>query len=96
MISARFPVSSGRIELNGDDITSLRAFEINRRGLSRSFPLPKDFGTLVFEVDCLNVWNKVTFGNPVATFGAANFGTITGTAGSYSPRDFQFAGHINF
>src|SRR5207248_4534393 len=61
--------------------------------LSRSFPLPKDFGTLVFEVDCLNVWNKVTFGNPVATFGAANFGTITGTAGSYSPRDFQFAGH---
>jgi hypothetical protein len=64
--------------------------------LSRSFPLPKDIGTFVFEVDCLNVWNKVTFGNPVATFGASNFGTITGTAGSYSPRDFQFAGHINF
>ncbi|HEX3570929.1 MAG TPA: TonB-dependent receptor [Acidobacteriaceae bacterium] len=64
--------------------------------LSRSFPLPKDIGTFVFEVDCLNVWNKVTFGNPVATFGASNFGTITGTAGSYNPRDFQFAGHINF
>jgi hypothetical protein len=64
--------------------------------LSRSFPLPKDIGTFVFEVDCLNVWNKVTFGNPVATFGASNFGTITGTASSYSPRDFQFAGHINF
>lgn len=64
--------------------------------LSRSFPLPKDIGSFVFEVDCLNVWNKVTFGNPVATFGASNFGTITGTASSYSPRDFQFAGHINF
>ena len=62
--------------------------------LSRSFPLPKDFGTFVFEVDCLNVWNKVRMNNPVATFGASNFGTITGASGN--PRDFQFAGHINF
>jgi hypothetical protein len=62
--------------------------------LHRSFNLPKDFGTFVFEVDCLNTWNKVTFSSPAATFGAANFGQISSV--SNSPRDFQFAGHINF
>jgi hypothetical protein len=62
--------------------------------LRRSFPLPRDFGTLVFEADCLNAWNKVQFGGPGASFGSATFGTISGV--SNSPRDWQFAGHINF
>ena len=62
--------------------------------LHRTFPLPKDFGTFVFEVDCLNTWNKVTFSGPSATFGASNFGQISGIANN--PRDFQFAGHFNF
>jgi hypothetical protein len=38
----------------------------------------------------------VTFGAPVATYGAANFGEITGISTTFLPRDFQFAGHINF
>jgi Carboxypeptidase regulatory-like domain len=59
----------------------------------RSFSLPREMA-LVFEVDCLNTWNKVTFSAPAATFGAATFGTIAGIANS--PRDFQFAGHFNF
>jgi hypothetical protein len=63
--------------------------------LHRSFPLPKDFGTFVFEVDCINVWNKVTMSAPAATFGASNFGTI-GSVGGTASRDFQFAGHLNF
>lgn len=62
--------------------------------LKRSFPLPKDIGSFVFEVDCLNVWNKVQFSGPGVTYGASSFGQITGVANS--PRDFQFAGHINF
>jgi Carboxypeptidase regulatory-like domain len=62
--------------------------------LHRTFNLPKDIGTFVFEVDCLNTWNKVTFSGPAATVGASNFGQITGVANT--PRDFQFAGHINF
>jgi hypothetical protein len=62
--------------------------------LHRTFLLPKDIGSIVFEVDCLNVWNKVTFGAPAATFGASNFGQVTSVANN--PRDFQFAGHINF
>jgi len=59
LISARFPVSSGRIELNGGDITSLRAFEINRRGLSRSFQITNIFHNLtVFDnVRCAVLWS---------------------------------------
>jgi hypothetical protein len=48
----------------------------------------------VFEADCLNTWNNVVFSSPNATFGSSAFGTINGI--SNSPRDFQFAGHINF
>jgi hypothetical protein len=62
--------------------------------LHRSFNLPKDIGTFVFEVDCLNTWNKVQFSGPAANFGASNFGQISSIANT--PRDFQFAGHINF
>jgi hypothetical protein len=73
--------------------------------LHRTFALPKEFGTFMLEVDCLNVWNKVTFSAPGAAWNATlaggnvtgytgNFGQITGIANS--PRDFQFAGHFNF
>ena len=64
----------------------------------RSFPLWKDFGTFVFEADCLNVWNKVTLPGPSVggwAPGSATFGTI-GASIANSPRDWQFAGHINF
>jgi TonB-dependent receptor-like protein len=64
--------------------------------LRRSFALPKDFGTFVFEVDCINVWNKTTFSAPAATFGSSNFGQISSVSGTPGSRDFQFAGHINF
>jgi len=63
--------------------------------LSRTFPIHESLN-FVFEVDCLNVWNKVTFGAPASTYGAANFGQITGISTTFLPRDFQFAGHINF
>ena len=50
LISGRFPVSTGRIELNGRDITRLKSFEINRLGLSRSFQLANIFPRMsVFE-----------------------------------------------
>jgi len=64
-------------------------------GLRRSFPI-KEGITFVFEADCLNTWNHVTFGGPGGTWasGSTSFGTITGI--SNSPRDFQFGGHLNF
>ena len=42
--------SSGRIRLKGEDVTGLRPYEINRRGLSRSFQVTNIFPRLsVFE-----------------------------------------------
>ena len=50
LISGRFPLSAGRIELDGRDITRLKSFEINRLGLSRSFQITNIFHRLsVFE-----------------------------------------------
>jgi branched-chain amino acid transport system ATP-binding protein len=59
LISARHPVSSGRIELKGEDITGLRPYDINRKGLSRSFQITNIFHNLtVFEnVRCSVLWS---------------------------------------
>jgi len=58
LISARFAPTSGRIELMGEDITHLKPYEINRRGLSRSFQITNIFHNLsVFEnVRCALLW----------------------------------------
>jgi hypothetical protein len=64
--------------------------------LHRSFPLPKDFGSLMLQADCTNVWNKVTFGGPNGAWstGSATFGQVT--SASATPRDWQFAAHFIF
>jgi hypothetical protein len=73
----------------------------------RSFPLHWEHAEFVFEADCINVWNKVTFNNPAVAWSASraaggtvtystSFGTISGVSGNPGPRDWQFAGHINF
>ena len=58
LVSARFAVTAGRIELKGDDITGLRPYQINRRGLSRSFQITNIFHNLsVFDnVRCAVLW----------------------------------------
>jgi branched-chain amino acid transport system ATP-binding protein len=59
LISGRFPVSAGNILLNGEDITGLRPFEINRKGLSRSFQVTNIFHNMsVYEnVRCGVLWS---------------------------------------
>jgi hypothetical protein len=61
----------------------------------RSFPLWHE-AAFIFEADCTNVWNKVQFGGPNTGWfaGSTTFGQVTSASGS--PRDWQFAGHINF
>jgi branched-chain amino acid transport system ATP-binding protein len=50
LISGRFAPTRGRIELNGQDITGNTPFQINRKGLSRSFQITNIFPRLsVFE-----------------------------------------------
>ncbi len=70
LISGRFPVSSGSIFLNGEDITGLAPFEINRKGLSRSFQVTNIFHNMtVYEnIRCSVLWRlgyKYSFWNAV-------------------------------
>jgi branched-chain amino acid transport system ATP-binding protein len=59
LVSGRFPVSSGRIELRGEDITNLEPHVINRKGLSRSFQITNIFPRMtVYEnVRCAVLWS---------------------------------------
>jgi branched-chain amino acid transport system ATP-binding protein len=59
IISGRFPPTSGHVRLRGQDITGRRAFDITRRGLSRSFQVTNIFPRLsVYEnVRCGVLWS---------------------------------------
>jgi len=59
LVSGRFPVSSGQVLLNGEDVTGLPPYMINRRGLSRSFQVTNIFPRLsVFEnIRCGVLWS---------------------------------------
>jgi len=59
LISGRFGLSSGDILLNGESIRHLKPYEINRRGLSRSFQITNIFHRLsVFEnLRCAVLWS---------------------------------------
>jgi branched-chain amino acid transport system ATP-binding protein len=60
LISGRFPVSAGQIELHSRRIDGLAPHEINRRGLSRSFQVTSIFPRMtVFEnVRCGLLWSQ--------------------------------------
>lgn len=59
LVSGRIPLTSGAIRLKGQDITGQRPYEINRRGLSRSFQVTNIFPRLsVYEnVRCGTLWS---------------------------------------
>jgi branched-chain amino acid transport system ATP-binding protein len=59
LISGRFPITSGNILLNDQDITGLPPNEINRRGLARSFQITNIFPKLsVYEnIRCGVLWS---------------------------------------
>jgi branched-chain amino acid transport system ATP-binding protein len=59
LISGRFAPTSGEIRLNGARIDGLKPYEINRKGLSRSFQVSNLFTRLsVFEnVRCAVLWS---------------------------------------
>jgi len=71
--------------------------------LRRTFNMTQERVKFIFEVDCLNVPNKVTFGgistawvDPTASptaAAASNFGTVGSAKGN---RDFQLVGRVNF
>ena len=59
LISGRLTPTSGTVRLNGEDITGLPPYQINRRGLSRSFQITTIFPRLsVWEnVRCAVLWS---------------------------------------
>ncbi len=74
LISGKYRVSHGTITLNGEDITNAPSFEINRRGLSRSFQVTNIFPRLnVYEnVRCSVLWSlghKYSFWQGVGNLG---------------------------
>jgi hypothetical protein len=71
--------------------------------LRRSFDLWKDGrARFIFEASVFNAVNHVWFGSASSTadgsigtaFGSSNLGVVAGQANN--PRQWQFAGHINF
>lgn len=58
LISGRYQPSSGSILLDGQDVTGLKPFQINRKGLSRSFQVTNIFHNLsVYEnIRCSVLW----------------------------------------
>jgi len=59
LITGHYRVSRGRIALNGQDITNRAPFQINRKGLSRSFQVTNIFARMsVYEnVRCGALWD---------------------------------------
>ncbi len=60
LISGRLTVSSGTIQLNGQRIDGLEPYEVNRRGLARSFQITNIFPNLsVYEnLRCATLWSR--------------------------------------
>jgi branched-chain amino acid transport system ATP-binding protein len=58
LVSGRFPVTTGEVKLKGEAVTGLAPFQINRRGLARSFQVTNIFPRLtVFEnIRCGVLW----------------------------------------
>ena len=70
LISGRIQPSSGEVRLNGEPISGLSPFEINRRGLSRSFQITNVFPKMSVEENlrCAALWSlghKYTFWTPI-------------------------------
>jgi branched-chain amino acid transport system ATP-binding protein len=59
LVSGRFPASSGTITLHGENIVGLAPYQINRKGLSRSFQVTNIFHRLsVYEnIRCSVMWS---------------------------------------
>ena len=59
LISGFFPPTSGRIRLRGETISGLRPFQINRKGLSRSFQVSNIFHNMSVRenVRCGVLWS---------------------------------------
>jgi len=61
--------------------------------LRKSFALPKEGMSLVFQADAFNIFNRVNWGNPGTSATGGGFGQIGSTN---PPRNLQFGAKFNF
>ena len=71
LITARFAPTAGSVKLHGENLAGLEPFQINRKGLSRSFQITNIFPAMtVFEnIRCALLWSqgyKYSFWNLVS------------------------------
>jgi len=100
-ILASSPYCSTQITMIGDSPrTNLNLWSPSHYNLNasvrRSFNLSPERVKFIFQADCSNVTNKVTFGGINTTYSTASsstFGEVTSVSGN---RDFQFSGRITF
>jgi hypothetical protein len=92
-------------DLGRNILRGLGSWEVNA-ALQRQFKLTEKFN-LLFRVESFNLFNHPSFGSPVITYGAANFGLATTTLNAAlssvsslyqmgAPRSFQFALKLRF
>ena len=60
-------------------------------GMFKSFKMPFEGHQLLLRADLFNAFNHVQYGFPVLDLVNANFGRLTGTSVSYSPRNVQIS-----
>ena len=60
LITGRYPVSSGEVHMHGENVTGMAPYQINRKGLSRSFQITNIFPKMsVFEnIRCALLWPR--------------------------------------
>lgn len=60
LITGRYPVSSGEVHMHGENVTGMPPYQINRKGLSRSFQITNIFPRMtVFEnIRCALLWPR--------------------------------------
>jgi branched-chain amino acid transport system ATP-binding protein len=102
LISGRYPLSQGDILLNGESITGLKPFQINRKGLSRSFQITNIFHRMsVFEnIRCAVLWSlgyKYSFWHRLGSLKDANLraGEVMESIGLKRRRD-TYAGVLSY
>ncbi|MEL7471152.1 MAG: ABC transporter ATP-binding protein [Pseudomonadota bacterium] len=60
LITGRYPVTSGEVHMHGENVTGMAPYQINRKGLSRSFQITNIFPRMtVFEnIRCALLWPR--------------------------------------
>ena len=76
MITGLYPISSGTIEFNGEQVVGLEPYQVTSRGIARTFQNIRLFPTLsVLDNVCIAYHTHAGYGTPDAVLSTARFAT---------------------